>query len=255
MTEPQILAARLGGRKIACRRGGRLVFSGLDLGLDPGEMLVVTGTNGSGKSSLLRLLAGLVRPAGGSLSWGPRDITGDDGAFGPYAHYFGHGDGCKPTLSALENLAFWIAIKDGCDAATARRGARQGLAWQGLEGIGAIACRYLSAGQKKRVALARLAASPAPLWLLDEPTLGLDALATQRLAGAIEGHLAQGGLVIATTHVDLGLRQARFLDLDAHKARPEPTDQDADADVDVDGDQGTGGNETRSGAGNKEARA
>lgn len=216
MTDLQFPAARLTGRGLACRRGGRLVFAGLDLGIDPGELLVITGANGSGKSSLLRLLAGLVMPAAGRLSWGDQDIGA--GAFGNHAHYLGHVDGCKPTLTAVENLAFWVALREGCDRHQARRKALHGLAWQGLGPIGDIACRYLSAGQKKRVSLARLAASGAPLWLLDEPTLGLDAVAIHRLTGAIEGHLARGGLVIATTHVELGLRQARFFDLDAHRA-------------------------------------
>ncbi|MFO1190113.1 MAG: heme ABC exporter ATP-binding protein CcmA [Alphaproteobacteria bacterium] len=227
MTEPQMPSARLTAHGLACRRGGRLVFAGLDLALDPGDMLVITGANGSGKSSLLRLLAGLVRPAAGRLSWAGQDITAADGAFGSHAHYLGHADGCKPTLSGLENLAFWVALREGCPLAEARVAAAQGLAWQGLEAITDIACRYLSAGQKKRVSLARLAASPAPLWLLDEPTLGLDALAIHRLTGAIEGHLARGGLVIATTHVDLGLRQARFLDLDAHRAARDLEAEDA----------------------------
>lgn len=217
MTDPQFPAARLTGRGLACRRGGRLVFAGLDLDLDPGELLVITGANGSGKSSLLRLLAGLVRPAAGRLSWGDQDIAAGAGAFGDHAHYLGHADGCKPTLTAVENLAFWVALREGCDRHRARRQALHGLAWQGLDPIGDIACRYLSAGQKKRVSLARLAASMAPLWLLDEPTLGLDAVAIHRLTGAIEGHLARGGLVIAATHVELGLRQARFFDLDAHR--------------------------------------
>lgn len=216
MTDPQLQSAHLSGRGLACRRGGRLVFSGLDIDLEPGEMLIVTGANGSGKSSLLRLLAGLVRPLAGRLSWDGKRLG--DGGFGDHAHYLGHADGCKPTLTALENLMFWVALRDGCGGAEARLRAQQGLAWQGLGGIGDLACRYLSAGQKKRVSLARLAASAAPLWLLDEPTLGLDIMATQRLAGAIEGHLSRGGLVIATTHVDLGLKQARFFDLDAHRA-------------------------------------
>jgi heme exporter protein A len=172
----------------------------------------------------------LVQPASGQLAWGCEDVTREGAAFGHKAHYLGHADGCKPTLTALENLAFWVALRDGRTMAAARRAAMQGLAWQGLEPIAGLACRYLSAGQKKRVSLARLAASPAPLWLLDEPTLGLDTVATHRLTGAIEGHLATGGLVIATTHVDLGLRQARFFDLDAHRANQDRATPEEDRD-------------------------
>jgi heme exporter protein A len=186
---------------LACLRGGRMVFSGLSFHLSEGEALVLTGPNGSGKSSLLRLVAGLVPTFSGTLEW-----TGAPGSIA----YLGHQDAVKPTLTARETLRFWGAVAGAAPDAAAIGAA---LAAVGLDGLDDLPCRYLSAGQRRRLALARLELGRAELWLLDEPTLGLDIASVARLEARLAQHRAAGGIVMLATHVPLALDDARELAL------------------------------------------
>ncbi|MCH8924595.1 MAG: heme ABC exporter ATP-binding protein CcmA, partial [Proteobacteria bacterium] len=183
------------GRDLLCVRGERRVFEGLSFALAAGGLLVLTGPNGSGKSSLLRIMAGLLRPAAGALLWDGAPVRDDPDAHAARLQYLGHLDAVKPVLSAAENLMFWAALHGGGAAEVTR-------ALDGFD-LGALAevpGGMLSAGQKRRVALARLLAAPAEVWLLDEPTVGLDAVSLARLTGAIAAHRARGGRVVVATH-------------------------------------------------------
>ena len=200
-------SAQFTGRSLACRRGERLIFRGLDFALPPGGALVLIGPNGSGKSSLLRLMAGLTPPETGTLAWGGADIREDPGAHRARLHFIGHSDALKPVLTARETLAFWTAIR-GIAAESA--GA---LAQFGLAQAADLPCRYLSAGQKRRLALARLIAAPVALWLLDEPLTSLDSEAAEQLMAAIAAHRQGGGRIVLTTHAPIGLDGAVRLSL------------------------------------------
>jgi heme exporter protein A len=193
---------QLRGRDVRCVRGGREVFSGLDFAVSGGEALAVTGRNGSGKTSLLRLIAGLLAPGGGSIA-----IEGGDAelTLPEQAHYLGHRDAQKPALSVLENLAFWRDFLGGevADAADC-------LDRVGLSPAADLPAAYLSAGQRRRLSLARLLAVHRLVWLLDEPTTALDASGQTMFAGLMRDHLAGGGLIIAATHGPLGI-EAREL--------------------------------------------
>jgi heme exporter protein A len=193
---------RLSGSDLACQRGGRQVFAGLSFAVKSGEALVVTGPNGAGKSTLLRLIAGLLRPAGGrlSLDGGDPELT-----VGEQTHYQGHLDALKPALSVAENLTFWIRFLGSTERPRAALGA------VGLEAIAALPAAYLSAGQRRRLSLARLIAVKRPIWLLDEPTAALDVDAQATLAELMRAHLAGGGLIMAAAHGPIGLEQAREL--------------------------------------------
>jgi len=188
---------RLSGRGVRCVRGGREVFAGLDFEAASGEVLAVTGANGSGKTSLLRLIAGLLAPAAGSiaLDGGAAELTLPE-----QAHYLGHRDALKPALSVLENLAFWRDFLGGdvFDAGAS-------LTSVGLGHTTHLPAAYLSAGQRRRLSLARLLTARRPVWLLDEPTAALDAAGQRLFAGLMRDHLARGGLIIAATHGPLGI--------------------------------------------------
>lgn len=199
--------ARLEARGLDCVRGGRAVFGGLDVVLEAGGALLLHGPNGSGKSSLLRLLAGLLRPAGGRVLWNGAWIRDDEEAHRARLHYVGHLDALKPLMTARETLGFFAATRGKVASAEAA------LERLGIAGLGETPARYLSAGQKRRVALARLIASPARLWLLDEPTVTLDIEATTRLEALMAEHRAEGGMVIVATHTGLALDGAARLDL------------------------------------------
>jgi len=188
---------------VAAFRGERLVFSGVRFAVEPGGALVLTGPNGSGKSTLLRLLAGLVRAAAGRVLWFGEDVLADLIAHGTRVAYVGHLDAVKPGLTAAENLRFW-----GGRAAVARA-----LAALDLTALADLPARMLSAGQKRRLALARLVLSAAPIWLLDEPTLGVDAASVERFGALLDAHRAAGGVVVAATHLPLPLPHAAQLAL------------------------------------------
>lgn len=207
-------AARFAGEKVSCLRGERLVFQALDFTLTAGQALLLQGPNGSGKSSLLRLCAGLLRPAGGRLAWNDADIADDPDAHRGRLRYIGHLDAVKPVFTVAENLRFWARLGGGSDETAA-----MALARFDLDHLAAVPGRLLSAGQRRRLNLARILAAPAQLWLLDEPTNSLDQAATLALATTIADHRAQGGLVIAASHLDLGLRDAARLEL-ADSRRP-----------------------------------
>ncbi len=194
---------------LACRRGERLVFAGLDCRLAAGGALVLTGANGSGKSSLLRLFATLLSPAAGRLLWRGVPVAQDAAGYRSAIHYVGHLDASKPALTPREMLGFWAALRDAptpdLDAA---------LAAFGLLAIADWPCRWLSAGQRRRLALARLIAAPAPVWLLDEPTSALDSDGEVRLVAAIAGHRERGGRVVLATHQPVALGEAVTIALD-----------------------------------------
>jgi heme exporter protein A len=195
---------RLVGSDLACFRGGRQVFAGLSFSVAAGEALVVLGPNGVGKSSLLRLIAGLVARSGGTLTLEGGD---DELTIAEQAHYLGHQDALKPSLSVDENLMFWSRYLGGGEATQAP------LPAVGLDGIAHLPAAYLSAGQRRRLSIARLLAVRRPIWLLDEPTTALDAAAQAALAGFMEQHLAGGGLIVAAAHGPIGLKAAQELRL------------------------------------------
>ena len=206
-----VAVAELTGRGLACRRGERLVFSGLDLHVRQSGALIVRGANGSGKTSLLRLLAGLAPPAAGIVLWRGRDVRADREEWGREMRYVGHRDAVKPLLTVAENVAFHARMGGG-DASALRVGAA--LEAFGLAALADTPARFLSAGQRRRVALARLVAAPAPVWLLDEPEAGLDSGAAAALAAVMTEHRAAGGVIVAASHGDPGLAGAETLSLD-----------------------------------------
>ena len=197
----------LSADNLTCVRGGRTVFAGLSFAVPGGEALTVTGRNGAGKSSLLRMIAGLVRVAGGrlALAGGEAEAT-----IAEQAHYLGHQDALKSSLSVRENLAFWIEYLGGH-----RETLPAALDAVGLKRLAGLPAAYLSAGQRRRLSIARLAAVQRPIWLLDEPTSALDAQSQERLAALMQAHLAGGGLIVAATHGPIGLCDARELRLGA----------------------------------------
>jgi heme exporter protein A len=203
--------------ELACWRGGRPVFAGLSFRLPPGGALLLTGSNGSGKSSLLRVLASLLPAESGAVDWRGAPIADDLPGYRAALHYVGHLDALKPALSPRETLRFSAALRGGgapaIDAA---------LACFALEDVAELPCRWLSAGQRRRVALARLIAAPAPLWLLDEPAAPLDRDGEARLAEAIAAHRAGGGMAVVATHAPLDIPEANALVLDEFAAAAMP---------------------------------
>lgn len=187
----------LSGNGLTCVRGERMVFAGLDFAVAPGEFLQLRGANGSGKSSLLRLIAGLLRPVVGTVAWDGVDVRTDIEAHRGRLRYVGHLDAVKAILSVEENLLFWarLADRDGAPARVAAALERFGIAR-----LVEVPGRFLSAGQKRRLILAQLIAAPTAVWLLDEPTVGLDQDALAALRAVIDEHRGQGGIVVAATH-------------------------------------------------------
>ncbi|MGH7075031.1 MAG: heme ABC exporter ATP-binding protein CcmA [Stellaceae bacterium] len=209
MSEEQVAASDL-----ACVRAERLVFIRLSFRLGPGEALILRGPNGSGKSSLLRLLAGLARPEAGEITWGGSSIREDPAAHRARLHFIGHQDALKPVLEVGEMLEFWAGMRGnagGVDAA---------LAHFRLSRHRHLPCRLLSAGERKRLALARLVATPAELWLLDEPATSLDAAAEDDLMRAIAAHRAAGGRLVVASHDPLAMADAATLALDDYAPKP-----------------------------------
>jgi heme exporter protein A len=196
---------RFRGNNLTCSRGGREVFAGLNFSLSGGEALVVTGRNGAGKSSLLRVIAGLVHLTGGELKL---DGGEPDATIAEQAHYVGHQDAVKPSLTVGENLQFWARYFGGADLSI-----DLALEAVDLAALINLPAAYLSAGQRRRLSIARLIAVPRPLWLLDEPTSALDAPSQNRLAELMRSHLAGGGLIVAAAHGPIGLERARELQI------------------------------------------
>lgn len=196
---------RIAAENLSCERGGRTVFSNQNFALGSGEFLQLTGPNGSGKSSLLRLLANLSEPSLGhiTLEGGSPDLT-----LGQQAHYIAHSDASKSALTVTENLNFWRDFLGGGDLMRALQAVN-------LAALADYPAALLSAGQRHRLALARLALVPRAIWLLDEPSVGLDESAQKLLAGLMNGHLREGGLIVAATHVSLGLKPDASLVLGA----------------------------------------
>ena len=192
---------RLAGDNLACIRGGRAVFAQLNFSVADGEALLVTGRNGAGKSSLLRVIAGLVRLADGRLSLDGGD---PEASIAEQVHYVGHQDALKPALSVRENLDFWATYLG--DAAADTGPALEAVDLAPLAGLPAA---YLSAGQRRRLSIARLVAVKRPIWLLDEPTSALDVASQGKLAGLMRGHLSAGGMIVAATHGPIGLEKPR----------------------------------------------
>lgn len=202
-------AMRLSSQALTCVRGGRTVFDGVTFAVAGGEALCVTGPNGAGKSSLLRQIAGLVRVAGGEIA-----LEGGDPelSIAEQAHYLGHLDALKTSLTVRENLSFWVRFLGGNDDETHIEAA---LTAVDLADLAELPAAYLSAGQRRRLSIARLAAVRRPIWLLDEPTSALDVPAQARIAVMMRAHLEGGGVIVAATHGPIGLDGARELQLSA----------------------------------------
>ncbi len=195
---------RLKAENLACERGGRLVFSNVNFTLNAGELMELRGANGSGKSSLLRLLAGLNTPADGTVHFenGIADFT-----LAEQAHYIGHVEANKPALSVIENLKFWANFLES-------ELNENSLAAFKLEALASDRTLLLSAGQRRRLSLSRLTIAPRSVWLLDEPTVGLDAASLLNLQKLIKKHLKCGGMAIAATHTELGIKSTHELHMD-----------------------------------------
>ena len=187
---------RLLARDLACTRGGRQVFRDLSFVLSAGEALAVTGPNGAGKSSLLRLVAGLLPPAQGGLTLEGADV---ELSIAEQAHYLGHRDAFKPSLTVGENLSFWRELL-GSALSTATA-----LESVGLAGLARLPAAYLSAGQRRRLSIARLIAIERPIWLLDEPASALDAEGQALLVATMQRHIAAGGIILVAAHGAVGL--------------------------------------------------
>ncbi len=206
------MLAPLWTENLACRRGGRRVFSDLTLHVQAGEALLITGPNGAGKSSLLRMLAGLVRPAAGVIRWGETDIADDPIGHRARIAYLGHLDAIKPRATVRDHLDLAAILAAGDRSRVAAVAAQVGLGGL-LERPG----RLLSAGQRRRVALGRLLLSGAALWLLDEPTNALDTAGQALLADLLRRHQAAGGRIVTATHQPIDLA-ARTLSLPGSSA-------------------------------------
>jgi heme exporter protein A len=198
--------------QLACIRGERQLFSDLTFRLAPGEALLLHGPNGSGKSSLLRLLAGFLPPAEGRVLWDDAPALEDAEAHRARLQYLGHQDAVKSQLGTGDNLLFWARLY-GLDPVGAEEAVTAALDAAGLQRQRHLPGRYLSAGQKRRLALARLLLKPASLWLLDEPTNALDTSAVAWLGELLAAHRAKGGMIILASHVAVPLSDARRLDL------------------------------------------
>ena len=196
---------RLTATDLAATRGGRAVFAGVSFSVVAGELMAVTGPNGSGKSTLLRVIAGLLRPAGGGVALAPTS----EAKIGARLHYLGHLDALKAGLTVRQNLAYWATL---WGEAADLDGALEAV---DIEPLAGLPVAVLSAGQRRRAALARLLVAKRALWLLDEPATALDAAGEARLGRLLGDHLASGGLAVVATHLQLPVTPTVTLALDA----------------------------------------
>jgi heme exporter protein A len=199
---------------LACGRGARLLFAGVNLELHPGDAALTTGPNGSGKSSLLRVIAGLIPPFGGRIIWNGEDVRRTPDNFRTALRYVGHSDGLQPTLSVIENLRYWATLYGSpIDIVTLTKG----LDSVGLADLTNLPVRVLSAGQRRRLALARAISTGGKIWLLDEPTVALDAQSIRNVETAISTFRGEGGIVVASTNAPINLPSAESIDLIAYQ--------------------------------------
>ena len=200
--------ALFSGENILSFRGERTVFANLSFRIQSGEALILIGANGSGKSTLLRLMAGLLKPYKGEIKWDNKKISDDPEGHNAHLNYVGHADVIKSVLSVRENIAFWSSLRPTSASI------ELALEAFGIGYLTDVPGRFLSAGQKRRVNLARIIASPTKLWLLDEPTTALDIEAISNLEHEITTHRASGGMVITSTHTEIDINDATVLNLD-----------------------------------------
>lgn len=206
MSQPGIAAnaAKLVASRLVVERAGRAIIAGLDFAVDAGAALVVTGPNGVGKTTLIRAIAGFLPVTEGRIEL----LDGDpDAGLNEQLHYIGHQNAIKSALSVRENVAFWAGYLGSAPKVD------EALERFGLAALADVPTAYLSAGQKRRTALARLVAAQRTVWLLDEPTVALDAASRDALVAASDAHLASGGIIVAATHVPIPFRETRELDL------------------------------------------
>lgn len=216
---------------LAVSRGERALVAGLSLSVAGGDAVALVGPNGSGKTSLLRVLAGLAEPSGGQLTVSHSNV-GSEVPRNALVHLGGHQDGLKGALTVRQNLEFWVAYYGGDHKVRDGFSIAQALDQLGVSHLVDLPAAILSQGQKRRVALARLLVAPRPIWLLDEPTAALDVASTARFLATVERHRADGGIVIAATHAPLELDALKLLDLadyPAHTARGDGIVQDAES--------------------------
>jgi heme exporter protein A len=207
--------ATFSGDDLTCIRGQRIVFEALSFELQSGEALVLIGPNGSGKSSLLRMMAGFCHPVVGRLLWNGADMTRDRDEHSEKFQYVGHQNALKLSLSVRENICFWKRIRNDAGA----QSDAEALQVLGLERLADTPVRYLSAGQRRRLALARLMVVNAPLWLLDEPRNALDAQSIRRLDAVIDKHREAGGIAVMALHDGDYPKSAKYLDLNNFQPR------------------------------------
>lgn len=205
---------RFSGHSLTCFRGERFVFEALDFSVESGEALVLTGPNGSGKSSLIRIMAGLLAAVDGHLEWNGDPVSETPEEHRARLHYVGYQDAIKPVMTVRENLAFWAGLRGPVD------GVLDALQTVGLGAIAEMPAQFLSSGQRRRLSLARIVASVAEVWLLDEPTVGLDRTAVGILEALVADHRAGGGMAVLATHQPIALGgDERKLDISSFAAR------------------------------------
>ncbi len=200
---------QLVAEKLAVDRGERRIFKGLSLSVSAGTAMVVTGPNGAGKSTLIKAIAGFLEPAEGTIRLDGLEGEDTERPLAEYCHYLAHDNALKSQLTVAENLSFWQRFLGAPHASV-----DEALERVGLPGVGALPAGYLSAGQKRRVAIARLLVTHRPVWLVDEPTAALDKASEARFAELATAHVAAGGILVAATHQALGIKDAQTLHLD-----------------------------------------